>query len=585
MTDAAVCMFELLPNRNVNPKVKSRKRFLRKTPNPLRLAAGRGMLHVHPPRRGHCREGVVTMQRSKFFPVLASCLAVFGLLLVSGVGSSAGASSSGGTITWAKPDEAQSLDPHTDFNGNTWKFFFPVYDTLVTTGETLDLQPGIAESWEQTSPTTYVFQLRKNAAFSNGRPVVASDVVGSLERVLDPDTGSWWANALGAVSEIVAEGDHVVRIELEKPHTQLLSALAHVSTAIMPMEEYAAGTFDPTKELMGSGPFMVTEHLQDQSWTYEANPHYWGEGLPVADELKILIVLDEAARIAALRDGRADIGTFVNPDLPALLEGDENITVVTQETASYYNLDVNALSEQSPFTDIRVRQAMNLALDREEISRVALGGMGAVDYPLPRTFPSSKVCVDVPSYSGSREERLESARALMSEAGAEGVEIDLLTTSALPSLIHIAQVIKQQLADIDMNANILQLGYAEWIDAVWVRGEFDLNVTWLSGYGDPAIVLGSWNPEKTGWNAHYLVSDPELNDKIAEAAETPSGDERDALFAEICALIDDGANMVALVNKNSIIAYRNDRVEVNIHPAEGYEDELKYIEEFARIAP
>ncbi len=525
------------------------------------------------------------MQRTRNFPVSLSALAISGLLLILGAFASPAVSASGGTITWAKPDEAQSLDPHTDFNGNTWKFFFPVYDTLVTVGETVDIQPGIAESWEQVSPTTYIFQLRRNAAFSNGRSVTASDVVGSLDRVLDPATGSWWAHMLGPVSEIVAEDDYTVRFELEEPHTQLLAALAHISAAIMPMEEYNAGTFDPATELMGSGPFMVTEHLQDQSWTYRANPHYWDEGLPVADELKILIILDEAARIAALRDGRADIGTFVNPDLPVLLQGDENITVATQETASYYNLDVNAMSADSPFTDIRIRQAMNLALDREEISRVALGGMGAVDYPLPRTFPSSHACTDVPSYTGSRESRLESARALMREAGAEGVEIELLTTSDLASIVSIAQVVKQQLADIDMIANISQLGYAEWIDAVWVRGDFDLNVTWLTGFGDPGILLGTWNPEKTGWNAHYLVPVPELNDRIAEAQKTPNGSERDVLFAEICRLIDDGANMLALVNKNNIIAYRNDRIEAKIHPAEGYEDELRFIEEFAVIAP
>ena len=521
------------------------------------------------------------MRRAAISLILLSGLVISGLVLARGAWSSV----AGGTITWAKPDEAQSLDPHTDFNGNTWKFFFPVYDTLVTTGEHLDIQPVIAESWEQTSPTTYVFQLRSDAAFSNGRPVVASDVVGSLKRVLDPGTGSWWAQTLGAVSDIAAEGDQTARIELEGPHTQLLAALVHVSAAILPMKEYDAGTFDPNKELMGSGPFMVTEHLQDQSWTYKANTHYWGKGLPVVDEVKILIVLDEAARIAALRDGRADIGTFVNPDLPRLLQGDEYITVVTQETSTYYNLDVNAMNPDSPFTDIRVRQAMNLALDREEISRVALGGMGAVDYPLPRAFPSSKACADVPSYSGSRESRLERARALMREAGAEGVEAELMTTSALPSMLFIAQVIKQQLADIDMNVNIRQLGNAEWIDAVWVRGDFDFNVTWLTGYGDPAIVLGSWDPEMTGWNAHYLVSVPELNDNIAQAKQAPAGAERDALFADICALIDDSANMLTLVNKNNIIAYRNDPIEVNIHPAEGYEDELKYIEEFARIAP
>ena len=521
------------------------------------------------------------MRRAAISLILLSGLVISGLVLAWGAGSAV----AGGTITWAKDDEAQSNDPHTDYNGTSWKIFYRVYDTLVTTGENLDIQPGIAESWEQTSPTAYVFQLRKNAAFSNGRPVVASDVVGSLKRVLNPDTGAWWALALGSISDIVAEGDHTVRIQLEQPHTELLAALTHISTAILPMKEYEAGTFDPTKELMGSGAFMVTEHLQDQSWTFKANPHYWIKDRPIVDELSILIIPDPAARIAALRDGRADISAFANPDIPALLEGDENITVITQASTSYYNLDVNAMNPDSPFTDIRVRQAMNLALDREEIVRVALGGMGAVDYPVPRAFPSSNACADVPSYSGPRESRLERARALMRDAGAEGVEIETLTTTATPSLVNIAQVIEQQLADIGMNVSILQLGYAEWVDAVWVRGDFDLNVTYLAGYGDPAMVLGFWDPEKTGWNAHYFIPVPELDDLLGRVKQTPNGAERDALFGKICALIDENANMLVLVNKANFIAYRNDRIKVKIHPTEGYEDELKYIGEFDRIAP
>ena len=93
------------------------------------------------------------------------------------------------------------------------------------------------------------------------------------------------------------------------------------------MKELSEGSFDPTKAMLGSGPFMVKEHLQDESWTLEKNPNYWREGHPKIDRLVIRIMPDDTTRIAGLREGRVDFATFENPDTPRLLKGVPNVDV------------------------------------------------------------------------------------------------------------------------------------------------------------------------------------------------------------------------------------------------------------------
>jgi peptide/nickel transport system substrate-binding protein len=489
----------------------------------------------------------------------------------------------GGTITYAKEAEVTSLDPHTDYYGISWRIFFMVYDQLLSMGDNFGIEPGLAESWQQTSATQYVFNLRKNAKFSNGRPVVAADVVGSLERILDPKTAAFWKTQLGPISKLEADGDHVVRLEVERPHTQLLGALTGASASIIPIAEMKSGKFDPKKTLLGSGPFKVAEHLQDQSWTLERNPYYWRTGYPIADKLAILIIPDDSARIAALRDGRADIGVFLRPDTPSLLSGIDNITVVVQGSSNYYRLDFNSIWEKSPFRDKRLRQAVNLTIDRPKIVSIALAGNATVDYPIPAAFSSVHACRDLPSYTIPREERLKKARALVKEAGADGIQVNLIASPDEPAFPKIAQVIQEDLAGIGLKVNILQLPTPQWLDAHFVKSQFDFAISWFAGYSDPAMVLSWWDPTFAVWNKKFVTYDPKLGDLLAKIQTIPNGPEREDLFEKACLIIDDQASMIALASKNDIIAYRNDLITAKINKIEGYVDTLKYVWEYARL--
>ncbi len=504
--------------------------------------------------------------------MLAVALLAFGL----------GAAKAENRIVWGKPGEITYGDVHVAGTSASWDVFQLVYETLLTTNENFELQPGLAESWEQVSPTEYVFTLRENAAFSNGRKVVPADVVGTFERILDPETASYWAKQFGTVANVEALDERRVKVTLEEPHTAFLPAVAHISAAIIPIEEYKAGSFDPITQMLGSGPYRVEEHKQDESWTFKANPHYWREGYPLAETLYAPIIPDEAARIAALREGRIDYTFFGNPDVELLLARDDNIKIAKQETSNYFRVDVNAKNADRPFHDQRLRQAMNLSLDREAIRDLVFAGTTEVDYPVPRAF-GLEACRSLPSYATPRDERLEMARKLLEEAGKPAPEVSIIAPSSNELYSRIAQVMQQSMAEAGFVVTIEQIPIADYLQRVFTDSDFDLSVSWLAGYTDPSMVISWWNPNFAVWNLAFFVDDPALDEALVAVKKMPNGPERVAKLDEICGMIDSGANLLSLVNKIDYVVYRDDLIDVRIAPKTGSSNMFQYIADFKSL--
>jgi peptide/nickel transport system substrate-binding protein len=484
-------------------------------------------------------------------------------------------------LVWGKPSEVLTTDPHTSGSGTSWTVYYLIYETLTGTDDNLRVVPRLAERWEQPNPTTYIFHLRRNAAFSNGRKLVAADVVGSLQRLREPSLGATWAVNLGSVKDISAVDDYTVKIELNAPHTPLLSVLAVSTMSILPMKEVKEKTFDPTKAMMGSGPYMVAEHLQDQAWKLVANPHYGKPGLPKVKELEIRIIPDDAARIAALRDGRVDFATFEIPDAPKLLKGIPNVDTVIQQTPNYFRLDVSAIDKNSPFADLRVRQAMALAIDRSRIVDIVFGGQSSVDCPVPEAF-GLQACRDLPTYSLPRKQRIEKAKALLKDAKAENLKISIIASPVLATYPLIAQVIQASLTEAGFKPNIEQVPVADWYKRVFSpdKTNFHLAMSWFAGYTDPSLVLRWWNPITAGFNKGFLLPVDAYTEVLNKINQLPPGADRNAAMKKACAIIDEQANMLALVNKPDYIGVRKDLVDARFSKAEGNFDTMKYLESF-----
>lgn len=503
-------------------------------------------------------------------------------------------------LSWGAGGDVDSMDVHVAGTVNSWQIYEMVYETLLTTDKDMRLRPGLAESWKQTSPTSYTLTLRGDAKWSNGRPVVAADVIGSLERITGVEMNavgvaaakseddakkasskisSYWSRQFGVIKSMSAPDEHTVRVELEKPHTAFLPALAHITAAIIPIKELKEGSYDPSKQLMGSGPFMVSAYRPKESWTLVRNPYYWRKGYPKVDTLNVLIIPDEGARVAALRDGRIDYSTFSNPDIGRLVAGDKRLVVDTQATSNYYRLDINALSDKSAFKDKRVRQAMNLAIDRDAIANIVFAGASRPDYPVPGAF-GKNACRDLDTYKLPRAARLEKAKRLMAAAGKPSVDVEVIASTADPIYARIAQVIQQNVRQVGINIKIQQMPAAEYLNKTFTKGEFDTSVSWLAGYSDPSMAVAWWNPKYAVWNAVFQEYVPALADLLDKTKSAPEGAERDAQLAELCRMIDDGANILALVTKVDFIVHRGDTMDIRLDPVSGSSNTFQYVAEF-----
>jgi len=488
------------------------------------------------------------------------------------VGRLALAADAHGTLVWGKSLETTMIDPHMALVGSSWQLQYLVYETLTSMGENFDVQPGIAESWETPTPTTYIFHLRDGVTFSNGRPMTADDVVGSIKRIVAPKGGSWWASQMGSVKSVTSSDPKTVTIELNEPFTPLLASLAASMTAIIPMKELTAGTFDPSKDMLGTGPFMVTAHQQNDFWTLAKNPHYWRAGYPKFDQVSVRIIPDDSARLAALQNGSVDIANFENPDAPLLLKDIPNVSTAIQQTGDLYTLALNPVWQESPFRDARLREAVFLSIDRQQIRDVALSGQGSVSGVAAAVFKDG--CVPPPG------RHVKKASELLKAAGGLSFKMIVQTSQAIQ---RIAQVIQANVAEAGINAELNIVDEGVFVNAVFVTGKFQASPFFWSAYADPGMVPAWWEPSVSGFTGGYVVSQPELSTLIRDERKTPNGPERAAMLKKICTMVDSGAQMIPLVTKPVTVAYRSDRIKAAIQPNEGYNATLRHVAEFARI--
>lgn len=371
----------------------------------------------------------------------------------------------GGRLVIGKPYELASFDPHLSASQTSWEIQSLVYESLVFLDEALAPVPGLAERWETPDDRTYVFHLRQGVRFHNGREMTADDVAFSLQRVLDPAVASWWAVKLGptvapdpavAAAEATAEalgtpaagprigvtieatGPYEVTARLVEPYAPFLAALSGTPASILPGAEVQDGTIDLERELVGTGPFRVAEHAEDERWVLARFEEYWQEGRPLLDEVVWQVMPDEPARVAALRTGEIQLTMFENPKMLDLLASDPNVATEQQVTTNYYILFVNGTRPQ--LEDARVRQAISLAVDREQIRDAALFGRATTTGPIAAGFTQlATPLAEVPFYTRD----VERAKALLAEAGVgDGLGLQIVITPDLAATVPMAELIR-----------------------------------------------------------------------------------------------------------------------------------------------
>ena len=454
----------------------------------------------------------------------------------------------GGTLRVGVQGDPTELDPHLTVLAAAGLIIGLVYEGLVEVDPELVPRPALAESWELSADgLTYTFALRQGVAFHNGRPLVASDVVYSFERIRDPETGSPSASYVAGIASMETPDDATVVITLASPDASFLTKLAFWGVSIVPREEVER-TGDLTQRMVGTGAFTFTEYVPNTRVVLGRNASYWQEGKPYLDGVELNIVPEDTSRTTALVSSTVDMIEQVPHKDIAILEADDAIVLAGNRTTNLRWLTFN--TRKAPFDSVDFRQAVAKAMDRQAIIDVAVFGYGE---PLIGLYPEA-------FWAGYRGEvpppDIEGAEALLA-----GVQLPadfrprLLTWSQYGFLSNTSVVVQEQLRQIGIEADIDAQENAIYIEN-YFTGNFDIAVMGASGYMDPNEYLEQ-SFKTDGVNNAAGYSNPELDALLEQGLVETDQAARAEIYQQAQQIVIEDAPWISLYTSDTYEGLRS----------------------------
>jgi ABC-type transport system substrate-binding protein len=410
-----------------------------------------------------------------------------------------------------------------------------IFNGLIRFNENLDVIPDLARSWSLApDQLTYTFHLRRDARFSNNRKVTAEDVRYSFERVLTPGTkapltwvldkiqgaDAFLAGKATRISGIKIENDHTLVLKLEKPFGPFLSLLAMTTAYVVPREEVERLGQDFGTHPVGSGPYVLTEWKHGQYLKLTAREDYF-EGRPKLNGIYYRVIPEDLTAVIEFETARLDVLLIPSSEYRRYTSDPAWRDLVYGKPGlnSYY---IGLNCTRRPFNDIRVRRAVNLAIDRQHILNTVFEKRGVLAAgPIPPGLWKDSAWSRLPGGYGYDPKK---AKELIREAGAQGSTIKIYI-SAEPEVLDIVEVVQSYLAQVGIKAEITQLDWSAFKHAV-NEGEPDAFwLSWWADYPDPENFLfplfhsASVGP---GGNRTRCL-DPEL-DRLIETAQGTSNE-------------------------------------------------------------
>ncbi|HET7305367.1 MAG TPA: ABC transporter substrate-binding protein [Segeticoccus sp.] len=344
------------------------------------------------------------------------------------------------------PDEARAIN---------------LYDTLLEFDHDYRIQPALAESVESNQEATqWTIRLRQGLEFSNGKTVTAADVAATLRRIADPKDPKAGAAGLAPLDlhRMPRLDERTLRLHLKYPDATIADQLAQYSNGIVP-EDY-----DPRRPA-GAGAFRVRSFQPGLQSVFRANPNYWRTGQPQLGELVLIDFPDDTARVNALLGGQVDAIDQLPVALIKVIHADPSLSVLESETGAWLPFTMRV--DTPPFDDERVRQALRLVVDREQMINQVLSGHGRIANDLYSPFDPC-YAKDVPQ----RRQDIDRARSLLRQAGKEDLSVDLVTSPVAAGLVEAAQVFARQASSAGVQVNVHKVDPGEFYGDKYLKWPF-----------------------------------------------------------------------------------------------------------------
>lgn len=446
---------------------------------------------------------------------------------------------SGGTLTVAITADPPGWDPTASTSQEIPRVVYNnVFEGLVKFDRTGAIVPGLAESYDVSADgLIWTFHLRQGVKFHDGSAFTAADVVAKFERARDPESGHTHPEYYAAIEDIAAPDDHTVVFTLSKPSRGLLYDLARPDSIIYP----AAKADTQRSQPIGTGPFKFASYTEGSEVVLERNPDYYVAGVPYLDKAVFKIISDANTRFAALQAGDIDL-TGVTSEQYLVLGGSPDLkgtegTMTTEITVAMNNT-------RPPFDDVRVRQAITMAIDKQAIVQGAMFGLGTVIGS--HMSPSEPYYIDLSNTYPYDPQR---AKELLAEAGyADGLTIHFELPEPYVIERRSGEVVAQMLRDVGINVELSVVEWGTWIQRIFLGGDYDMTII---GHSEPRDINVYANP---GYYYHY--DNPRIGELLGEAEAADSTAAETAAYQEIAKIIANDAVNVWLFSPPYLVAAR-----------------------------
>ncbi|GGF99410.1 diguanylate cyclase [Paenibacillus albidus] len=446
----------------------------------------------------------------------------------------------GGTFVYGRPASVTSLDLHNQITSNNAFAIDKVFESLVAFDSKGEIVDWLAESHNISADgLTYTFVLRDGLKFSNGTDVTAEDAVFSLERHLK--VGGPLAIA-AKVDTVKAQDNQTLVITLKEPYTPFISELSNFSNGILPNHFGGVAEEAFFKNPVGTGPFVVEKSDPAGDLTFTKNPHYWQEGKPYIDKLVYKLIEDDTQAINQLKAGEVNaIESLALQNAEELKKGPDT-TVVTNGSWVTEQLFFNTLDKY--FSDVHVRRALALALNREGLTKaLTFGYAQTANSLLPTTIPyHSNDTIKALNFdiNAAKEELAKSAFP-------DGFTTKLLVASGNSTRAQEAQIIQAAGKEIGIHIEIESIELATFRERFFA---YDFSVMLNSGQADSpeanSIIAFQTDPEgfsKSYWT-HY--TNDEVTKLLYEGQKTPDGKEREEIYSKLLQTLADEVPYIPL---------------------------------------
>ncbi len=469
----------------------------------------------------------------------------------------------------AQGTDAVTLDPHDATDSPSATVTSHLYETLFELTPDGTIEPHLATDYEFTDDGLGLsLTIREGVTFHDGTPLTAEIVKGSLDRFLDPENAWTFRFLLDAISDVEVTGEYEVQLTLANPFAPLLAHLTHSSTAIVLPAAAEEHGEDFASNPVGTGPFSFVSWQRNDAIELARYDGYWGEQ-PGVSGVRFLTVPENATRMALVESGEAHVAVRVPPQDIARLNATEGVTVENVSSLRTIFMFMNFAME--PINDVRVRKAINHAIDRESLAEFVLGGaVRPSDAPIaPGIFGYTPV--------GTYDYDPELARELLAEAGYEnGFSTTLYTPSGrYLQDIQTVEAMQEMLAQVGITATIETLEWSAYLEQVnAVPGESVVPVGLLgwgtvTGDADYGLYPLFHTDQQRPVGSNRGAYSNERVDELLDAARTNTNpDERLAMYEEAMTLIWEDAAWLFMHSETQLVAVRDNVQGLIIHPTE-----------------